>query len=97
MTATTSVSKSNLLGFVKTENTLRLKKFEASKIGNATKNKLNSLEMAEQDYREAILTNKNNIIALLLEGSDLNVAKLDKITAEAKAEAERELAEFETA
>ena len=86
--------KGKLLGFVEMNNTLRIEKFKGSNIGKAVYNKFDKLGVNSKDSREGILTNKNNIIALLLDGSDVNETKLNEITQEATEKALRELEEF---
>jgi hypothetical protein len=73
------------------ENTLKVKKFEKSNIGRAMTTKLRSLETSEEGIREMILTNKNNILALLLDASNINVDLLEQNTSEATNKAREEI------
>ena len=80
-----------ILNFVHIKNDIRYNKFKMSNIGTAMENKLNSLGVSHNGKREIVLTAKNDILALLLENSDLNTERLSSSVQEETEKAKDEL------
>ena len=90
----TNKVKNDILGFTRINNDIKVVKFKQSNIGTAMFNKFEQLALNHNDSREIVLTNKNNVLALLLDSSDLNIKALEEKTAIETAKAQKEYNEI---
>ena len=81
--------------YTELDNSIKVYRFKKSKVGDAMLNTMDSIGISTKGQREIVLTNKNSVIALLLNSSDINDKRLFDNTEKEITESKQNLAEIQ--